>query len=70
MSRAGSIHKDTSGPWSFVVDTAPLGAPRRGAAGRLSEREQRCKGVVQNLDMAACAYDVEDLLDELSGDRT
>lgn len=29
MSRAGSIHKDTSGLWSFVVNTAPLGAPRR-----------------------------------------
>jgi len=29
MSRAGSVHKDTSGLWSFVVDTAPLGAPRR-----------------------------------------
>jgi integrase len=29
LSRAGSIHKDTSGLWSFVVDTAPLGAPRR-----------------------------------------
>jgi integrase len=29
MSRAGSISKDANGLWSFVVDTAPLGAPRR-----------------------------------------
>lgn len=29
MSRAGSIRKEKNGSWSFVVDTAPLGAPRR-----------------------------------------
>lgn len=29
MSRAGSIRRDSNGLWSFVVDTAPLGAPRR-----------------------------------------
>lgn len=29
MSRAGSIRKEGNGLWSFVVDTAPLGAPRR-----------------------------------------
>ena len=29
MSRAGSIRKEGNGLWSFVVDTAPLGAPLR-----------------------------------------
>ena len=29
MSRAGSIRKEQNGLWSFVVDTAVLGAPRR-----------------------------------------
>lgn len=29
MSRAGSIRRNSNGLWSFVVDTAPLGAPRR-----------------------------------------
>lgn len=29
MRRAGPVHIDASGLWSFVVDTAPLGAPGR-----------------------------------------
>jgi integrase len=29
MSRAGSIRRESNGLWSFVVDTAPLGASRR-----------------------------------------
>lgn len=29
MSRAGSVNKDANGLWSFVVDAAPIGAPRR-----------------------------------------
>lgn len=29
MSRAGSIKRDASGQWAFVVDLAPAGAPRR-----------------------------------------
>lgn len=29
MSRAGSVSKDANGLWSFVVDAAPIGAPRR-----------------------------------------